>query len=49
MDLLHVESKYSLVACSQRCARINAGCHLNALYVEVQEYFCAEQLVNFDR
>ena len=48
MNLLHVECEYSFVACSQCSTRIYTCCHLSSLYIEVQEYFSAEQLINFD-
>ena len=48
MNFFHIKCKYSMISSSECCTWVNTCCQLSSLNIEVQEYFCSKQLVNFD-
>ena len=48
MNFGHIQTEFYGITCSGCCMRIYTGCHVEAFNIEVQEYFCSKQLVNFD-
>ena len=48
MSFFHIECKFDRIACLSGSTRINSGCYLSSVYIEVQEYFGAKKLVYFN-
>ena len=48
MNFCHIQTEFYGITCSGCCMRIYTGCHVESFNIEVQEYFCTQQLVYVD-